>query len=193
MRNFKEKIGGFIREHLPHKSDNRSNYIFFKIVGSYENKYSIQCINSNAFFYVTIHEMVEDPDILYFLHPIQSCYIGLEYASEIMESGQILEAKSNYLERLKQFPSTRYGEFRIFYQDRDGKIGFGNPKKRFIMSPREIAFNEDIIGQFDSIQAFYIGFLAGLKKNKFHSNDKSSIIPKLTLVNDRRKNDNKIH
>ena len=51
------------------------------------------------------------------------------------------------------------------------------------MDPRDIALSEEIITEFDASQAFYIGFLAGLKINIFIDtiNSNHSKIKKPTL------------
>ena len=61
----------------------------------------------------------------------------------------------------------RYGIYQVLYEDREKNVNFINmlTKESFLMDPRDIALSQDLIQEFDAVQAFYIGFIAGLKLN----------------------------
>jgi hypothetical protein len=66
-----------------------------------------------------------------------------------------------------KYAPSRYGAYNLCYQNRKGLLCFINKKtyEEFIMDPRDIATSEELIGEFDAPQAFYIGLLAGSKMN----------------------------
>lgn len=147
--------------------DERSNHIFYKIVGfSHERKkYIMQCFNTKAIFYAKISDIVFDTDILHSLHPTQACFIGIEYSKVAKNESNPTGA----LEKLKNSPAYRYGNYELCYQDRYGNLSFLNTKtnEEFIMDPRDIALSQDLIEEFDAIQAFCIGVYAGIKMDNF--------------------------
>jgi hypothetical protein len=162
------------------KSDIASGYIFYKIVNLIDKKYLLQCINTKATFLAGINDIVADEDILYGLHPIQACYIGIEYAtSKSNQSLSIVTNKNAY-----ENSSCRYGTLSLRYQNRKKNLGFIelHTRKEFVMDPRDIALTEQLISAFDSIQAFYIGISAGLKMNNPVFSYKENTKTKLTLI-----------
>ncbi|OAI45987.1 hypothetical protein AYO45_01895 [Gammaproteobacteria bacterium SCGC AG-212-F23] len=157
---FENKLKGF--------SQQSANFIFYKIVHFYEkeNKYLLQCINTSATFLATIKDIVFDMDILHGLHPVQACYIGIEYATNMKKIDSNLSKKKK---KINSYPYPRYGIFRLRYHDRKQNVSFTNidTGEVFLMDPRDIAFSENLIQEFDAAQSFYIGLLAGLKMNNF--------------------------
>lgn len=149
------------------KQDKKANYIFYKIVDFVVDKkeYVLQCINTRAVFYVKIVGLVSDLALLYGLHPLQSCFIGIEYAKYIKEANQL--GLNNQKQNFSHNHTNRYGKYTLYYQDRNGLVCFTdlNTGAEFIMDPRDIALSEELISEFDAIQAFYIGLLSGLKLN----------------------------
>ena len=146
----------------------KANYVFYKIVDSFgSEEYSLQCINTSAIFHAKIYEIVFDQDILCGLHPIQACYIGIEYANFIKKSRNQLELKKIQHENFNKYSSCRYGNYSLSYQNRFGELSFINTitSDEFIMDPRDIALNQGLISEFDASQAFYIGLVAGIKIN----------------------------
>lgn len=143
--------------------DQKANYIFYKVVDFAETtkEYVLRCINSSATFRSKITDIVFDSDILYGLHPIQACYIGIEYAKHIKSTKSSPTVHKNP----KQYPASRYGAYELCYQNRKGNLCFTKvtTKETFLMDPRDIALSESLINEFDASQAFYIGLLAGLK------------------------------
>jgi len=182
-------IAGFInvitKKSLLEKNE-ASNYIFYKIVNFNfkANKYLLQCINTKATFLLSISQIIIDTDILHGLHPIQACFIGIEYAIGVQQKVNTLI----FTEQPKKKDCLyRYGSYRLDYQDRHRNICFVDIRtdKSFIMDPRDIALSENIIGEFDAIDAFYVGFMAGLKIAKPYCINESktkNIRPQLTLI-----------
>jgi hypothetical protein len=159
-----EILSSFIRRNSKYK-DIKSNHIFYKIVDTNNNnEFTLQCINTNALFYAKISDIVYDTDILYGLHPVQSCFIGIEYAKYIKKHKH--NSKTN-AQKINQYSLSRYGCYSLCYQNRNGELCFINniTNEQFIMDSRDVALSEELINEFDAAQAFYIGLLAGLKIN----------------------------
>lgn len=160
-----EKIYNIINT-IKFGKDKKSNFIFYKIVDfdSHSLLYTLQCINTKTTFLIQLVEIIFDVDILFSLHPVQACFVGIEYAK--------YEKRHNintfrHLKKLEQYSICRYGSYRISYQNRNGEICFVHigSNKNLILDPRDIALSEDLIIEFDAAQAFYIGISAGLKMN----------------------------
>ncbi|QRN02970.1 hypothetical protein GH742_03310 [Legionella sp. MW5194] len=146
----------------------RKSFILYKIVDFYpyhdQGYYKVQYINSKAVIDLTINDIVFDLDILHGLHPVQSCYIGIEYSKTV-------KSNSTEIRQLKQentfgaYSVSRYGSYNLLFQTRDGLIGIEHwpTQKQSIMHPQEVALSRELIKEFDAAQAFYIGLLAGLK------------------------------
>lgn len=146
----------------------KSNFIFYKIVDSInDNKFTLQCINTSALFYANISDIVFDSYILQGLHPVQSCFIGIEYAKYIKKYETNLKNSRINNQKMNQYSLNRYGYYSLCYQHRNGELCFVNnyTNEQFAMDPRDIALTEELITEFDATQAFYIGLLAGLKIN----------------------------
>lgn len=146
--------------------DDISKYVFYKIVDTdCECGYILQCINTKSHFNVSISDLVFDLDLLYRLHPVQACYIGLQYAFYIKKHEQTSKITTYKKNNSSVF---EYGVLKIQYQIRNGDICYINTTTldEFIMSPREIAYEENLIDKFHAEHAFYIGFQAGLEINK---------------------------
>lgn len=145
----------------------RSSYIFYKIVdiSKDSNTFALQCINTNAIFHAKLQEIIYDDSILHGLHPIQACYIGIEYAKHLKSDPNPTIVKNIHSKKLPKQAICRYGDYKLLYQNRKGNICFINilSQNEIIMDPRDIALSEELIQEFDAAQAFYIGLLAGLK------------------------------
>ena len=159
----------FFQRNIADHDDKRSLYIFYKIVNSYVNEhdetyYQLHCINTKAVFDVSIKDMIFDSSILCGLHPIQACYIGIEYAKELKKNIHT-ETPDDRKPSLKQTATCRYGKYNLLFQDRKGNLGFieRNTSKAYVMDPRDVALSKELIEEFDSAQAFYIGLTSGLK------------------------------
>ena len=177
MLSLKQTVSNFFY----YSTDDKNDFIIYKIVDSYLEKnkehYKIQCINTKALFHATLEEIIFDQTILNGLHPIQGCYIGIEYAKTSKTQTTFHEKKQNSI--LNTYNICRYGKNTLLYQDRKGLLVFKckNKDQTHLMDPREIALSKALIEEFDAIQAFYIGVLAGLKlmspcrKNKTRSQE----------------------
>ncbi len=134
-------------------NNEKSEFIFYKIVDLSKDgkRYLMQCLNTHGMFYSNLNEIVADLNILYGLHPVQACYIGIEYIMQLKFEFPLYELQS------------RYGLYQLSHFDRRNNIGFLNKKtlKDFSMPVEKIVFSEPIIGEFDAIEAFYIGLIAG--------------------------------
>lgn len=171
--------------------ETKENYIYYKIVNfnKADNLYVMQCINSSSTFFSNIQEIVFDTDILHGLHPAQACYIGIEYAKQIKTTNTPTEVNHIHQQKQNKYSFHRYGLYFLSYQDRKGNICFLNSKtgESFLMDPRDIALSEELINEFDAAQAFYIGFVTGLKMDTvaIKNNQKSLskyIAPKLKIL-----------
>jgi hypothetical protein len=146
--------------------DIKSDFIFYKIVDSFvDDDYMLQCINTSALFRSKIADIVFDIDILYGLHPIQACYVGLAYAKYIKQITREVEIKKIEQNDCTKYSTSRYGKYHLLYQNRSGELSFINviTNDYFIMDARDIALTEELISEFDASQAFYIGLIAGMK------------------------------
>jgi len=155
MRNYKNFLQRFIvRLGRYHRKINP--FIFYKIIESSESSYTLHCINTKAIFQITLVELVSDKQILYALHPVQACFIGIEFANRSMVSEAYKSTMPTQL-------LNRYGKYKIVAIDRDKKISVLNLNTRKIEKwlPSEIALSEKMISCFDASQAFYIGYLSG--------------------------------
>ncbi len=183
-----EILSGFI--HKNQRDLNvRANFIFYKIVDSFkENQtYLLQCINTKATFQSNINEIVFDTDILYGLHPIQACYVGIEYSKHIKNTFLSAEKQQKQKEKIGKLSVCRYGKYNLCSQNRDGKLCFVSKTNGecFTMDPRDIALSEELINEFDASQAFFIGLNAGLKLNgpaTKQSKQKTMNAPQLRIV-----------
>ena len=148
----------------------KSDHILYKIVDVYVAQeteyYKIHCSYTKAIFSSTLHDIVFDLDILYGLHPIQGCFIGIEYAKILKCTTHDRKYQEKQYNKLTTSAMIhRYGKHKLLYQDRKGFVGFEctNKNKQFLMDPRDIALSQELIEEFDAAQAFYIGVWAGIK------------------------------
>ena len=60
-------------------------------------------------------------DILYGLHPIQSCFVGIEYSKTILTAKNYNpQCQQEQKNMIRQYPGWRYGNNNLLYQDRNG-------------------------------------------------------------------------
>ena len=169
MQPLKKTVSGlFCRTFYKSRSD-KNHFILYKIVDSYlledTEYYKVQCINTKALLHITIEEIVFDWDILYALHPVQGCFVGIEYAKVIKSNHSHKQCHTKSHSMVNKHSTCRYGNNILLYQDREGLLGFECTisGKKFLMDPRDIALSRELIEEFDVAQAFCIGVLAGLK------------------------------
>ena len=172
------------KKYEPKKSD----YILYKIVDIENNDcVTIQCINTSGIFYSKIVDVVCDTDILYGLHPIQSCFIGIQYINIIRGYNDNISQKNYQANQQDHILNRRYGRYQINSQDMSGNIGFVDilSKQYFVMDIDSIVQSNSLIEEFDSSQSFYIGCSYGAHIQKsIHtkSNYKKIRKPDLRLV-----------
>lgn len=156
---FPGKLGSWFlkKTNRPRKSE---DYIFYKIVDHSDETslYKLQCINTFSLFDSSLGEIVFDLDILHGLHPIQACYIAIEFSRKSHSEELKISSKKNT-------NISRYGKYQLYSEDRIGNIHFFDKfsKQELVMDPRDIALTEELIEEFDASEAFYIGFRAGRK------------------------------
>ena len=185
MGKFAELLFSFVRKSPRDDTGKKSEYVFYKIVDVFDEwEYILQCINTKATFQSSIKDVVLDADILHGLHPIQSCYVGIEYAKFLKQPCDAVEIQKHPNKNIAEHPISRYGRYSVCYQNRTGEICFINKKtqKETLMDPRDIALSEELIQEFDAIQAFYIGLLSGLKLHNPIENNREKARPHLRLV-----------
>lgn len=171
----------------------KNDFIMYKIVDFYKFKnneyYKVQCINTKGILQLPIEDIVFDLDILHGLHPIQGCFIGIEYAKVIkMTIAEGVKSHVKSQNMLNKYSMNRYGNNNLMYQDRNGLLGFecSSTGEEFLMDPRDIALSREFIEEFDVAQAFCIGVLAGLKfvnpVSKHQNSGKTQKVDYLRLV-----------
>lgn len=146
--------------------DDISNFVYYKIIDeTKKDRFVLQCINSKSIFHAEILEIVFNHNILYRLHPLQSCFIGIEYSKHI---------KNNKIQKIISSlnPNQNYGTLNLKYRDRKGDICYvdKDTNEEFTICPKKLAFSDKIITKFSADQAFYIGLYAGLKMQNHPSN-----------------------
>ena len=168
MLSFWEAIAGiFNRKEAAsvNNSDKRSSYIFYKIVEAETDgeHYILQCINTSVTLRASITDIIFERKTLSSLHPVQACYIGIEYSKYLQTHKASIQRKFRL--KTEEYLLCRYGAYQVAYEDRIGNICFisRKTKEEYLMDPRDIALSKELINEFDAAQAFYIGYLAGLK------------------------------
>lgn len=178
MELLKKLVPIIIREQLSKFSNRHTKYIFYRIIDVNQSmkKYTLQCINTCSIFYASLADIVSDKNIIYRLHPIQTCYMGIEYANRLKEIEAISIPRSH--PDIKNFFR---GTYHLCYQDRKRNVCFVNrqTKEEFIMDPRDIVLSEALIGEFDTVQTFHIGLLAGLKMHDTVKEERCKVYDRL--------------
>lgn len=195
MKMLANRLIKFCRENkCNYNKDNRACYIIYKIVDLIptSNHFVLQCINTKAIFYLHLPDIVFDSDILYSLHPVQACYIGIEYAKFIKTAPFPKNKDAEH--KINKQSLYRYGKYTLLFQNREKKICFldNSTNEEFLMAPVDIAISQELIEEFDAAQAFHIGFLAGLKINNTHkkinASSKIHSPPKLRIIMNTKSN-----
>lgn len=180
----------YSQKFLSAKRESISPFIFYKIIDLSKKgkEFTLTGINTGSTFNLILDEIVYDVEILHALHPIQACYIGIEYSKNIDKKTPNTTFQEKQKEKIKEkinstFTS-RYGIYDLQHQDRKGNIYFLNKKNNQteIMSPLEIAFSKELIQHFDASQAFHIGLLAGIQMNKKRTSNFFRKAPILKIV-----------
>lgn len=159
----------FVNRDQYSKDRKKSNYILYRIIDYVPKReeYILQCINKKAVFYSKLAEIISDIDILYGLHPIQACYIGIRCSEYLRKTKTNILAK-NSVRNSREYEVCRYGRYFICSEDRKRNIYFTDhdTHEKFLMDPCDISVIKNLIQEFDATHAFHIGLLAGYKLNK---------------------------
>ena len=153
------------------KNQQKDNVIYKIIDEGQEDSYMLQCINSKTVFEANILEIVFDTDILHGLHPLQSCFVGIEYALYVKLTGKIQKNNALHMDMLGVDKITSFSRFKLKYINRKGFICYTDTttNEEEIIDPKEAVFIDYIIKGFHPGESFYIGYCAG-KKMKFENN-----------------------
>jgi hypothetical protein len=150
------------------KRKQNKDKVIYKIIDKDKNDtYMLQCINSKSVFEANILEIIFDTDILHGLHPLQSCFIGIEYALYVRAVYKnTIKMDVFYIDKI-----TSSSKFKLKYINRKGLICYvaTTTNEEEIIDPKEAVFIDSIIKEFHPGESFYIGFCAG-KKMKFENN-----------------------
>lgn len=166
-------------------SDNDlKNFVLYKIIDrKEEDKFVLQCINSKSIFEANLLEIISESAFLNGLHPLQACFIGIEYA---LYTKKYPELKKSISSSNTQF---EYGEYLLIQKDRNGQLYFKdiNSHEEFVMKATDLIFNDSVLSKFHAEQAFHIGIYAGKdihqnsgrvvyldRKSQFHNRDTNS-------------------
>ena len=150
-------------------ASDKNSFILYRIVDSNtengEERYKLQCTYTKAILDLNIQEIVFDLDILHGLHPIQGCFVGIEFAKILKVNASNPQFSEQYQKITTTYAICRACEYSLLYQDRKGFLGFECKQngEQFLMDPRDIALSKESIEKFDTAHAFQIGVLAGLK------------------------------
>ncbi len=168
----------------------RKNKIIYKIINEGKNRdYILQCVNSKSVFEASILEIIFDTDILHGLHPLQSCFIGIEYAFYIKSLDEIEEKNKEEVYMLNTHVINSFSKLKLKYLNRNGSICYVDTttNEEEIADPKEIVFIDSIIKEFHPGESFYIGFCAGkkmsIKKNVVYLHKDKNKIEKIKDVN----------
>lgn len=134
-------------------------YVFYKIVDQPSGYYYvIQCINTQGIIYETLDNIVKDKQLILGLHPIQTCYLGIEYAHNIGTNKTIALNENHEILH-------RYGSCELIYETQERLVCIKNhiTANTEIVDPRDLSLDNSAISQFDSTEAFHIGLLAAQK------------------------------
>ena len=147
--------------------------VLYKIIDIHGTHiYVLQCVNSKSIFQADISEIISDTDILYNLHPIQSCFIGLEYANYLKTKTLTKVPSITEKPLSKKNSKPLEGDLTLKHQDRRGDICYIDHKtnEEFVSSPKDIVSSNHLIERFHADEAFYIGLCAGIKINRSPDN-----------------------
>lgn len=151
---------------LKFKWNPRKNKVVYKIINEGKRRaYILQCVNSKTVFEASILEIIFDTDILHGLHPLQSCFIGIEYAFYIRSLDEAKERNEKEIDMLNTRKIISFSKLKLKYINRRGFICYVNTltNEEKISDPKEIVFIDSIIKEFHPSESFYIGLCAGKK------------------------------
>jgi len=122
----------------------------------------IHCKGINAQIKFTLDEIISDPVILTNLSPTQASLIGYYYGKYYTE---LIKDNNRYIMNFSIDESPN--KFNIIMLNRNGNLIYSNHENNtHTISPINAMRCINIITQFDSTQACYIGILAGINAHK---------------------------
>ena len=112
---------------------------------------------------LTFNDIIEDPIILYNLSPLHSALIGYYY---IISGAQL--KKSNKNDNFSVYSNDESSPFNILGLNRRGYLLYVNRETGETCQslPLTILNDQNLLNQFNSLQANYIGILGGRMQNK---------------------------
>ena len=136
----------------------------------------IRCRGKHSIIKNTFGAMISDEKIIDGLSPAQACMLGGYYGRAMrsaMQDGPDLKETGNTSFLLKDTTS----RYKILYQNHsDEHVGYFDMKKmcEFLEHPLIIVNSQDIVAEFSSSHACYLGFLAGISMEKAIFRDKKT-------------------
>jgi hypothetical protein len=148
--------------------------IRYRIVDNDGEYYILQCVTLRTTFKLKMEELANNAGIVSNLSSEQACYVGIKHAQNFD-----MRRSANYVKLL-----SRKGRYKICYEAKNKDICFIDLREKleYIMDPRSIAFNPNILREFDPTQCFYIGYLAGKRSCENRPINKIKTAPFLRLV-----------
>ena len=124
----------------------------------------LSCRGKGATIVTTIHDISQDEYIINGLPPHHACWIGYYYGKNWLITRELVNCeKSSFSLYPKHFDSN----YKIICQNRTGDIVYQNIKSGIVYNLEPMALAKSkIIAKFNSSQAFYVGFLAAIKRIK---------------------------
>lgn len=109
-------------------TSDKDNLILYRIVDSStensEERYKLQCTYTKAILDLSIQEIVFDLDILHGLHPIQGCFVGIEFAKILKAHVNNPQFGEQYQKITTTYAICSASDYSLLYQDRKGFLGF---------------------------------------------------------------------
>ena len=130
-----------------------------------ENGVAIYSRGTRLAMYLNFNTIMNDLYILENCPPKQAALIGFFYGKYYYN---MLDQKNHYQAPFNFFKNTSLTKYLITAIDRKGNLSYldQNSGLQTAKQPIEIVTNHNLIGQFTSLQAFYIGVLSGITQAK---------------------------
>ena len=115
---------GTLQKILRYFLQDNENHIFYRIVDNDQNewRYKIQCMRTRNILTLSLLDTISDRDIIYGLHPIQACFIGIELSLYLKLNPGNPSMKN--VVQIRNYSISRYGRYRIYSENRDGTVSF---------------------------------------------------------------------
>lgn len=131
-------------------------------------------------FRLPIDEAIFRFGIVDMLTPIEACWLGGHYAKQ--SKGVCKKPLTKHAQSFALKKSTAV--YKIIAQNRDKTMTYvdTHTKETFTKHLKTIVHNDWIMSKFDSMQAYYIGFLAGISIDDKHPKVYKKRVPTLRVV-----------